>query len=444
MKVSLLDTSPRYDASKERSYGIQAYGEQNDYPQRVMEVLSASVTGGSCAKVYQSFIAGKGFKDEITYRAIINKEGETMDDLLQMLSFDLARFNGFALHVNYNANYKISSIHHIPFENIRLGLPNEETGLVENVKVHPDWGKRNINVRKWKKDDIDTIDLYNPDPKKVEAQVSLAGGWANYKGQIFYYSGAGKNTYPLPIFDAALTDMSTEEAISDITNRNACNGFLPAGMLVEIAQDPQPIYEDNSHLTDEEQYARRLAQEAVSDTEATIQAMQGSKNAAKVAYVRVGSKEEVPQFVNIAPNNFDKEFSVSRDAAKDAIGRVFNQPPILRAENVGSGFGAEIMQQAYNYYNSVTTGERLLIERVLSTIFKESIFTTATDFTIDPLSYEVDISLAERLGERLSAMNELINSGMPIENKRSIARVLYGLNEDEVNAIFPINNTSAL
>lgn len=429
MKISLLDISRRYDASKVSQYGIQAYGEQNDYPQRVMEIIASSVTGGSCCKVYRSFIAGKGFRDAGLYQTTINQDGQTMDELLELLSADLSTFNGFALHLNYNANYAITSVHFVPFENVRLGMPSEDTGRITNVKLHPDWGKRNTNVRKWRKEDIVAIDLFDPTPSAIDAQVEAAGGWPQYKGQVYYYSGAGKNTYPLPIFDAALTDMSTEEAISDITNRNACNGFLPAGMIVDVCQDSMPIatHADGTPKDPEP-----------NGTELAIQSVQGSKNAAKIMYAQVATREEIPEFVKFDGANYDKEFSVSRDAAKDMIGRAFNQPPILRGENVGAGFGAEIMQQAYNFYNSVTTGERLLIERVMTEIFKLYIMPIQADFTIDPLTYEVEISLSERLGERLAAFNELLNSATPLSQKRAIAKVLYGLQDEEVDAIFPL------
>lgn len=436
MKISLLETAQRYDAAKVTQYGIQSYGEGNDYPQRILELLAASVTGGACCNVYKNFIAGKGFRDGRAYQSVINSDGETLDDLLHSIASDFATFGGFAIHVNYNANGFITDMHCVPFEHVRLSIPSEESGAVTSVRLHADWGKRNTNVRRWKASYIVEVDLYNPNIDAILEGVDKAGGWDNYKGQVYYYSRNGKATYPLPIFDAALTDMSTEEAISDITNRNACNGFLPAGLLVDICQEPTAGMQTEDGL---------FMQGEPNGTELAIQTMQGSKNAAKVAYAQVATREEIPEFVKFNGTNYDKEFTASRDAAKDSIGRAFNQPPILRAENVGAGFGAEIMQQAYNYYNSVTTGERLLIERVMVELFKHYFIRTEMDFTIDPLAYEVELTLAERLGERLQPFCDMMAGNFTLAQKRATARTLYGLNDDEINDIFPIvTNTETL
>jgi hypothetical protein len=56
---------------------------------------------------------------------------------------------------------------------------------------------------------------------------------------------------------------------------------------------------------------------------------------------------------------------VTREKVKNDIERSFNQPPILRAEDVGGNFGADALRNAYDYYNSVTEVERLQVERVL-------------------------------------------------------------------------------
>lgn len=429
MKISLIETDKRMDSSKSTSYGIQSYGADNDYPQRVQEILAASVTGGSCCNVYASFINGKGFIDEETSQQPCNREGERMDDLLHAISSDLANFGGFALHLNYNANHFVTSVHHIPFEHVRLGLP-DESGRITNVKIHQDWGRRNTNIRAFKKEDIVEINLYDPTPDAIDAQVLKAEGWENYTGQVYYYSRNGKNIYPLPIFDCALTDMNTEEAISDITNRNAVNGFLPAGLLIDICQDPEP------EITSQDPQQPSLSQP--NDTELAIQMMQGSKNAAKVAYAQVGSREEIPEFVKFNGTNYDKEFTTSRDAAKDSIGRAFNQPPILRAENVSAGFSTDMMQQSYKYYNSVTTNERLTIERVLTEIFKNYILQIEMNFEIAPLTYEVETTLAERLGGNLTAFNSMLESGLRLAQKRAIAKTLYGLSQEEIDALFPV------
>lgn len=420
MKASVLKRDKRFEIRADKSLNIQTFGDSNDYPQQVIEIVDASVTGKSCLGVYAKFISGRGFVDDVFYKMVVNSHGQTSDYILDQISKDFAQFGGFALHLNFNANFQITEIYHQPFEHVRFEKLSDNNEF-DRVAVHPDWGKRFTSLRKWKKDDIEFIHLFQPDPEKIQEQVDAAGGWQNYKGQIFYYSSAGEKTYPLPIFDAVLTDMNSEEGVSNVNNRNVRNNFLAAGMLVDKV---------NSDDTDEQESA----------TEKALIEFQGDEEACKIMYIQVESDEEVPEFIPFKGNNYDKEFTVTNKTVEEKIGKAFNQPPILRAENVGANFGADLMKNAYDYYNSVTENERLAIERVLSQIFKYWHDQTPADFSVIPLSYQVKMTLAERLGEKgmESLMKIIENASLTQENKRNLLKRLFDLNEDELNDLTPI------
>ena len=111
MKASVLNTEQRIESANNQSYGIQTYGEQNDYPQRLAEIVSASRTGNKCVNIYQKFIAGRGFNCPAFNDCIVNSRMQTVSALLQLVADDLAHYGGFALHINYNALYEITSVH---------------------------------------------------------------------------------------------------------------------------------------------------------------------------------------------------------------------------------------------------------------------------------------------------------------------------------------------
>lgn len=393
MKVSKVYTHNRVDIAKVSTYGIKSYGAKNDYPQKIRELLNSSVTGSSCATIYKSFINGLGFVQQDA----IN--GQDMNDILPLVASDLAEYGGFALAINWNANYKVASIYHIPFEHVRLSL--DESG----VKLHPDWGHRYTSVKNWSADDIVSLPFYDARPEVIEEQVELAGGWQYYKGQCLYYSNKGHKVYPLPIFDAALVDMSTEEAISDITHRNARNGFLPAGLLVDSSADSDVEAED---------------------TEKYIKAMQGSEFSCKIGYVRVKDESEVPHFVPFNGTNYDKDFSVSREAVKDSIGRAFNQPAILRSENVGAGFGADLMKNAYQYYNNVVSVQRDVITRCFSKLYPDY------DFSITPLQYGDGVENKDKV------LEIVLNNTIDVEQKKRILSSLYRMSAKDIDNILGI------
>mgnify|MGYP003508736766 FL=1 len=426
MKASILKRDKRFDLRNDRGLGVQSYGEYNDYPQQLIEIVNASGTGKSCVNTYAKFISGKGFEDKDFYKKIVNRFGHTNDYICDQISKDFAAFGGFAIHVNYNANYKICEIQHIPFEQARFKALDPDSGFFDKIALHNDWGKRFLNLRKWKKDDIQFIDFFNSDPDEIKLQIDAAGGWANYKGQILYYSNEGERVYPLPVFDAVLTDMNTEEGISNVSNRNARNNFLSAGMLINYSNTNKSAAEEKTE--DEGQL------------ESTIKGFQGDEKAGKIMYVELEDGDTKPEFVSFKGTNYDKEFNVTLASSQANIGKAFNQPPILRAENVGANFGADLMKNAYDYYNSVTENERLVIERAFTTIFKNWFELTDNNYSIIPLSYDVEMSLADRLGEKqLTEFMKLLNdSAITPDLKRSIAKTLFGLSEDEANSLIPI------
>jgi hypothetical protein len=455
MKIGKLKKEKRFDSRIDKTLGIQTFGEKNDYPQQVMEIVGASGTGASCVDVYSKFISGQGFNDPDFFKLTVNRQGLSNDELLSMVAFDFAMFNGFALHLNYNANYRITQINPVPFETSRLGALNDK-GVYDTVALHWDWGRRMTQLRKWSKEDIVTIDLFNPDPEVIKAQVEKAGGWHLYKGQVLYYSGARANNYPLPKFDSVLTDMSTEEGISNISYRNARNNFLMSGMLVNILDKSESEEQEN-------------------ETEESLLEYQGDEEACNVMYSSVKSIEEVPQIVDFSCKNYDKEFSVTREKVKNDIGRSFNQPPILRAEDVGGNFGADALKNAYDYYNSVTKVERLQVERIFSRIFRSWNGTPFNDFSIAPLEYvssKKEISniptevlstltanekrallgygesqddsndqsiLAEKLGVggTQSLITIVSDTTMTVEQKRALLRLLFSFGDEEVKSIIP-------
>lgn len=414
MKASALKTDKRVERANWRGMRIQSYGAGNDYPQRVAEIVASSVNGASCVNIYSKFIEGRGFAQSDFFASMVN-DHETADALLKKVSRDYAKFGGFALHCNWNAGYKIVSVHHIPFEWLRFEALGED-GTFKKLALHKDWGKRNTALKSFQQKDIEWFDMFCADPAAIREQVTEAGGWEHWKGQIYYYSNEGQKCYPVPIFDCALTDMSTDEGLSNVTMRNVRNNFLPSGMLID----------HNNQANSEEQEQENKEE---------LKAFQGDTNAGKLFYVNLRDGEVAPEFKPFSGGNTDKEFTNADKKIPQVIGKAFNQPPILRSEDVGANFGADLMRNAYDYYNSVTETERNDIQRVFAEVF--SLFAVninpEQDYTILPKNYRVNQTLAERLGQNTDKVVEILtNTTMDTRLKNAILRVVYGIEEDDI------------
>lgn len=142
-------SSKRIDINYLQTLGIQTYGEDNLYPQTLRNIIAASSTGAECSDRFADFIEGNGFREVSFSEYVVNRKGDTADDIHSLVCRDMADFNGVALHINYNILGQIVEIQHIPFENCRLA-EEDDNGYVAKIAVHPDWsGTKTRKVRRY-------------------------------------------------------------------------------------------------------------------------------------------------------------------------------------------------------------------------------------------------------------------------------------------------------
>lgn len=363
----------RIDVSYIRQLNIQSYGDDNLYPQTLHNIISASSTGSECNERYANFIEGNGFRDTMFSEREINRVGDTVDDIHALVCSDVAEYDGMAIHVNYNMFGEIVEINHIPFENCRL-LEEDSYGYVSKIAVHPDWNgqkTRGGKVIKVNVDTVDFIDVFNPIKSVVLAQIEAAGGIEFYKGQVFYISGSGRNAYPRPKADRVVTEMSTDEGLSNVKYRNVRCNFLPAGMI--LTKKGQSI--DDKDDDDDNGFSD------------TISKLQGDMNSSKIMEVELDSDEEKPEFVELKISNFDKAFTVTESSTIEHIYSAFGQEPWYCIRIGKVGFSGDILEDAFEYYNSIVSKQQRMIQRSFVKLFEYWHEPTTTDFSVEPLKY---------------------------------------------------------
>lgn len=369
----------RIDTSYISRFRMQAYGYDNLYPQNLAHITDASGTACLCLNRYARFIEGYGFNDNILALSMLNNKGDTADDVLRSVANDLARFGGFALHVNYNVLCQVSEVSHVPFEDCRLEETDDD-GNVAHILIHPDWEqKKTRNGRRLmlSERNIERINVFNPDPDIVRQQIENVGGIDAYRGQILWVSMNGKGTYPTPIYDAAITDISTDEGLGNVKMRNARNNFLVSCMLVtkkgfqKVDQDGNVV--DEGKLISDEDFKN----------------FQGDENTGKILMVELENDEDEPKVIGFPTRNFDKEFSVTDASVVERIYAQFHQE-LFHAIRIGKlGFSGQVMQDAYEYYAGEVTTEQRVIERAFKAVlscWKDSVLQNAS-VKLQPLKY---------------------------------------------------------
>lgn len=372
-------THQRVDVRYLDRFRIQTYGYDNLYPQHIKAITSASGTASLCLDRYAKFIEGDGFGNEEFSSYVLNRAGVTGDELLHNVADDVARYGGFALHINYNVLCQITEITFVPFENCRLE-ESDDMGNVAHIVTHPDWtGRRTRAGHKLFVDDshISRINTFNPDPEVVTQEIIAAGGIDKYRGQILWVSIDGSWIYPTPTYDSAITDISTDEGLANIKYRNARNNFLTSCML--ISRKGVPTFSEDGRMIDD---GKMISDEDLLD-------FQGDENTSKIMNVSLENDEDEPKVVEFPSHNYDKDFSVTDSSVIERIYAQFHQELFYSIRIGKLGFSGDVMQDAYQYYAGEVTNEQRFISRVFAKVFEhwhDALLINA-DFSIRPLRY---------------------------------------------------------
>jgi hypothetical protein len=405
------DTTLRITQRENRTYGIVNYDEDNAYPQRIYSQTNAAPTAHTCVNTYSRFVGGAGFADLTFYQAVVNSEGQTMDKILSLVKKDMARFRGFALHVNVNAEAKITDIFHVPFEHVRMASEGRKNESGFDYATYSDWSreKRN-NIRT---DLINWFHTFDLAKDAIAAQVESVGGWDKYKGQLLYVS-LDENSYPLASCDAVRESLQAEIQSDLRTTANLQNNFSAKSIMVHKGK-----FADDD---DREQF------------ETGLQEFIGPQGA-DIIVVDVESDEEVPQLIAIDSKADDKLFEYTDTKITNKIIRNFLIPKVLLSVTDGSGFfNQEQVRDATMYYNMVTMEERLLLEATFKKLgqgFHQSINPTG-NYSIIPI--EFNLSKADPPESLVQLLN---NQYITDQSKRNILTILYGVAEEDALRIYP-------
>ena len=351
-----------YDATM----GIKSWGSDNLYPQRLLDLIENSPNASVCARRMADFIAGDGIDNTI----MVNSQ-QTLDDLVYDCADSISKFGGFALHIRYNGLAEIVSIRAMPIEGIRIG-EIDDNGYISKYVWCDDWEGERTKAGKAINPLTDNIEYFPFSPNKNDVLLRMYGNNTptaelarQYKGEILYVSN--RYYYPKGCGTTVLTNMSTDEGISNISYRNTRCNFLPASLV---------CYQKNADDAANRAFLNGL------------QSMQGDENTSTVMAVGLdditSSKPEVTPFPT---TNYDKEFSVTAEATAKAIYCSWKAENFYLLREGKIGFGGEVLSSAYNTYNLAVKSEKRMIESTLTKIKSNFSALYNVDIKIKPLVY---------------------------------------------------------
>ena len=425
MKTYLPQIERRIFVRPNQTFGILNYDMDNAYPQRMLELVAASPTAKDCWNKRAKFIAGNGFEETALGKQIINEKGLTLAKLLKAVATDKALFTGFGIHVNYNANFKIASVNYIKFEDIRMG-DTDCADTADKFALYPDWGRKTWkNIMRSK---ITFLDKYNPGEQAITEQVFAAGGWQNYKGQLYYFNPE-VDDYPLIEADSVWEDFETEAGIKIFNNREVTTGFLPSTML--FMQSRREEADNSGPEGDEQHYGNQPSQ-----LEKDLGAFQGAKSAQKIIVIEYEDERSKPEFQPYAIQNNDKLFETTEKSVETRIIKGFSIPKELINSEKASGLsnGGE-KKQAISEFNDNTAADRLELSEAFEEIFSKYHQDINPNNNWDIIQVPANVA-DDNAGIMAGAsINQLLLSDMPAENKIAILVYAYGFKKAEAQAM---------
>ena len=320
-----------------------SWGNDNQYPDYLFSLYTDCATLQSIVNGTADFICGNSITCNSTrFEKIVNKNGETISDIIQRISTDYLIFGGFALQVIRNAVGEITEIYWIDFTKLRSNKKNEVFFYSE------DWCKSYGRVK------YIIYPKFNPDDSNPTS--------------IFYYKGnKTRTTYPVPIYNAANTSCELEKKINEFHLNEISNNFLTSKIINFNSGVPDDDLKNEIERNLNEKFA-------------------GSENAGRILISFNNNKDSETTVTDLPMDDFAERYNALQARCREQIFLAFRaQPIIFGLQKENNGFSQDEYLQAFALYN------RTVVQPIQQTIIKsfDKILGFEGSLTIVPFSIQV-------------------------------------------------------
>lgn len=346
-----------YKKQPQRNYnkrlGVIFNGKDNLRPTIIENLTDSSPTAAQCAWLYQCFLGGGGFEQEMDVNLSENYwETYTPNDLLFDVSEPASRHQGAFIHIQYNALFEKIGFKLVPYSLCRLGQA-DDNGYKGKVYVSDKgWGSL------YKKDKTKIYDTYNPRPEVILEQVERDGGWDNYKGQIMFFKLDDKHDYPSSLLEKAYTSADVEYQLGLYYNSTVRRCFEDLSIIrhrpFNKEQDKEDFYKNIKKVSGVENASSKFIFEDDWDDEG-----KGQGN------IRID---------NIANKVKSDKYQHFEQSASNYIRKAFKNIPPQLVDYVQGKLGnttGEDLIKAQALYSRYLARDRQKVERLFAELFRD-------------------------------------------------------------------------
>lgn len=321
-----------------------AWGTDNRYSDYLFSLYTDCATLQSIINGTTDFVCGNDISCNLPrFEKSVNKNGETITDIIQRISTDYLIFGGFALQVIRNAVGEITELYWVDFTKIRSDKKNEVFFYSE------DWCKSYGRVK------YIVYPKFNQDDSNPTS--------------IFYYKGnKTRGTYPTPLYNAAITSCELEKKINQFHLSEINNNFLTS-----------KIINFNSGVPDDDlknEIERNLNEK-----------FSGSENAGRILISFNNNKDSETTVADIPQDEFGERYDSLAKRSTSQIFTAFRATPnLFGLPTETTGFNQQEFAEAFKLYNRTAVKP---IQKVIVDTF-DKIFGVDGSITIEPFNLEYD------------------------------------------------------
>ena len=368
--LKLSQYQERSYAESANSKGFVNYGDDNLFPQYLIDLFHSSSTHNALTTTIATMVFGEGF-DATTLDGRLAFDQWNLNDELRKACVDFQIQGGFALEVNWSLDRTtIANVSHLPFENIRSGFVNEDE-KVDYYYYSKDWSS--------KKEEVDEICTFDPERK------------LDHPTQILYVKpfSPGSFYYPKPCYTGSIDYIELDKEIGKYHINNIKNGMSPS-FSIHFKNGIPPQEERNRIRMDIERQ------------------MSGASNAGKFIVTYSDDPERKPDFepfqLSDAHNQY--QFLSEEVTAKIMVGHRVTNPQMFGVAVPGKlGGGGELAESAELFEQNVVRPNRRIVEETVKTLLRAA----GLDSAVLELSSQEDEVNLDGAWEHLDALGEDIS-----------------------------------
>lgn len=320
------------------------WGDNNSYPQFLWDNYLNCATLQSIINGTVDYVVGDDIVSNVEkFNFQVNKQGETLTDIIKKIATDFVIFGSFAIQVIRNMSGEVNELYWVDINKLRSDEKNE-VFFYSN-----DWNKSYGRVKYL------TYPKFNPNDKNPTS--------------IFYYKGhTTRSVYGIPMYSSAVKNIQIDRAITDFHLNEINNNFMSSKMI-----------SFNNGMPDDElkvEIEKNLNEK-----------FGGANNSGRFLISFSDSKENAPEIIDLGTDDFDSRYIELEKRNTQQIFIAFRATPqLMGMVSESNGFSTNEYRDSYKLFNKTVVKP---IQNAIVDSF-DKIFGVKNSISIAPFTISFD------------------------------------------------------